>query len=138
MGGFYPRYMGGQGFDFDYIFESFFGGRGFSDIFGGRRGPKRGHDLRYDLEITLEEAAEGVKKEISIPHTVKCTECKGTGAKSASDVIECPQCGGSGFVRRTARTPFGVFSTQTSCPKCRGQGTTIKDPCNTCKGKGKI
>jgi len=140
VGGFDFSNMGGQGFDFDSIFESFFGGGGFSDLFGGRRrrGPRRGHDLRYDIEITLEEAAEGVEKTISIPHQVKCPECKGTGAKSEEDVIECPECHGSGFVRRTARTPFGMFSTQSACPRCKGQGTTIKTKCTKCHGEGKI
>jgi molecular chaperone DnaJ len=125
-----------QGFDFDSIFESFFGG----SIFGRRRrrGPRRGADLRYDMEITLEEAAEGTKKTISIPHSVKCPECKGTGAKSKDDVVECPDCGGSGMVRRTQRTPFGIFQTQSSCPKCHGQGTYIKIKCPECGGHGKI
>ena len=139
MGGFDPRNMGGQRFDFDSIFESFFGGGGFSNIFGGRRrGPKRGYDLRYDMEITLEEAAEGAEKTIEIPHMVKCPECKGTGARSDDDIIECPECDGNGFVQRTARTPFGLFSTQSSCPTCKGQGTVIKNSCPTCKGQGKI
>ncbi|MEE9525688.1 MAG: molecular chaperone DnaJ [Candidatus Woesearchaeota archaeon] len=135
-GGFDFRDMGGQGFDFDSIFESFFGG----GLFGGRRrrGPKRGSDLRYDMEITLEEAAEGTEKTIKVPHTVKCPECKGTGARSKEDVIECPECNGNGFVRRTARTPFGVFSTQSACPTCKGQGTSIKHICQTCRGQGNI
>lgn len=130
----------GGGFDFDSIFESFFGGGGLGDIFGRRtrRGPRPGHDLRYDLEISLEEAAEGTTKTIEIPHTVKCPECKGTGAESKDDIIECPECEGSGFIRRTARTPFGLFSTQSVCPRCRGQGTTIKNRCPKCDGDGKI
>ncbi len=125
-----------RGFDFDSIFESFFGG----SIFGGkrRRGPRPGADLRYDMEITLEEAAEGTKKTINIPHSVKCPECKGTGAKSENDVVECPDCGGSGMVRMTQRTPFGLFQTQSSCRKCHGQGTHIKVKCPECGGYGKI
>lgn len=124
----------GFGFDFDSIFESFMGG----GMFGRRKRARRGYDLRYDLEITLEEAAQGTKKEIEIPHLVKCPDCKGTGAKSEDDVIECPDCQGSGFVRRTARTPFGIFSTQSSCPRCKGQGTAIKNKCQKCKGEGRI
>jgi molecular chaperone DnaJ len=130
-----------QGFDFDSIFDSFFGGSGLGGVFGGRRrrrGPRPGDDLRYDMEITLEEAAEGAKKTIKIPHTVKCPECRGTGAESEDDIIECPECEGSGFVRRTQRTPFGLFSTQSACPKCRGQGTYIKAKCPECSGHGKI
>jgi len=140
QGGFDFRNMGGQGFDFDSIFESFFGGVGVGDIFGGNRNRtvRRGSDLRYDLEITLEEAAEGTEKTIEIPHTVKCPECKGTGAKSEDDIIECPECEGTGFSRRTARTPFGLFTTQTTCQKCRGQGTAIKVECPKCEGEGNI
>ncbi|MBW2981829.1 molecular chaperone DnaJ [Candidatus Woesearchaeota archaeon] len=129
-----------QGFDFDSIFDSFFGG-GLGGIFGGRRrkrGSRPGADLRYDMEITLEEAADGTKKTIKIPHAVKCPECKGTGAESEDDIVECSECDGSGFVRRTQRTPFGLFSTQSSCPKCRGQGTIIKAKCPECSGRGKI
>ncbi|MBR9691946.1 molecular chaperone DnaJ [Candidatus Woesearchaeota archaeon] len=136
-GGFDFRNMGDFGFDFDSIFESFFGG----NIFGSgrrRRGPRPGDDLRYDMEITLEQAAEGITKTIEIPHTVKCPECKGTGAEAREDIIECPECDGSGFVRRTARTPFGMFSTQSSCPRCRGQGAIIKNFCKKCEGEGKI
>ena len=126
----------GFGFDFDSIFESFFGG----GIFGrrSRRGPRPGNDLRYDMEITLKEAAEGTTKTISIPHMVVCPECKGTGAKSEDDVIECPECNGNGFIKRTARTPFGLVSTQSVCPKCKGQGTAIKNFCPKCNGEGKI
>ena len=127
-----------QGFDFDSIFDSFFGGGMFGGRRGRRRGSRPGADLRYDMEITLEQAAEGTKKTIKIPHAVKCPECKGTGAESEDDVIECPSCGGSGFVRRTQRTPFGLFSTQSACPKCRGQGTYIKAKCPECNGRGKI
>ena len=124
-----------QGFDFDSIFDSFFGGRRRGRR---RRGPIPGADLRYDMEITLEEAAEGTKKTIKIPHSVKCPKCKGTGAKSEDDVVECSECGGAGMVRRTQRTPFGLFSTQSSCPKCHGQGTVIKAKCTECHGAGKI
>lgn len=133
--------MGEHNFDFDSIFNSFFEGSNFGDIFGQRRGKRRysnGADLRYDLEITLEEAAEGTTKTIQIPHTVKCNECKGTGARSEDDIVSCSECNGSGFVRRTARTPFGMFSTQSACPKCRGQGAVIKAACPKCHGEGSI
>ena len=138
--GFDFRNMDDFGFDFDSIFESFFGGAGFGDLFGGRRrrGPRPGNDLRYDMEISLEQAATGTTKTIKIPHLVKCPECKGTGAKSQSDIVECPDCNGSGFARRTVRTPFGLFSTQSTCRRCRGQGTEIKHFCPKCDGEGKI
>jgi len=122
-----------QGFDFDSIFESFFGGG-----IGRKKKKKRGSDLRYDLEITLEEAAKGTTKTIEIPHSVKCPECKGTGAESEEDITECPECNGNGFVRKRARTPFGVVQTQGACPRCRGQGTIIKNKCSNCGGTGKI
>lgn len=127
----------GGGFDFDSIFESFFGG----NIFGGRgrgRDSMPGNDLRYDIEITLEEAAEGVTKTIKVPRTERCPECKGTGAESDKDIVECDECNGSGFVRRTTRTPFGTFAVQSGCPKCHGTGNYIKNRCNTCNGSGKI
>lgn len=122
-------------FDFDQIFESFFG-RGF----GGRRrrGPERGADLRYDLEITLEEAAKGVVNHISIPKLVKCEKCDGSGAESDNDVVTCSDCDGSGIQRREQRTPFGIFATQTTCGKCRGSGSYIKKECRTCDGTGVV
>lgn len=125
--------IGGFGFDFDNIFESFFGGG-----FGRRRRQKRGADLRYDIDITLEEAAKGVTKHISIPKLSKCNVCKGTGAESSSDIISCPECNGLGVLRREQRTHFGIFATTTSCKKCQGQGTYIKKECKQCDGTGLI
>jgi len=127
--------IGGGGFDFDNIFESFFGAP-----FGGRRrrGPQRGADLRYDLEITLEDAATGTSKQIILPKLDKCSKCDGSGAESKSDIEDCPQCDGSGTYRRTQRTPFGIFSTTTTCPKCKGQGKHIKNECPVCDGTGVV
>ena len=121
------------GFDFDSIFESFFGG-GFGR---SKRGPKRGSDLRYDMEITLEEAATGVEKTIDIPRLEGCEECNGTGAKD-QETSQCPDCNGTGMIKRTQRTPFGLFSTQTSCRTCNGQGIYITNPCPKCHGEGRI
>ncbi len=123
------------GFDFDNIFDAFFGGGG-----GGRRGKRsrRGSNLRFDLEITLEEASEGVTKNIMVPRLETCTECSGSGAKDSSDITTCPDCNGSGIVKHTRRTPFGMFSTTTTCRKCQGEGQVIKDPCPKCKGDGRI
>jgi len=123
------------GFDFDQIFESFFGG-GFGRR--RRRGPSRGADLRYDLEITLEESSMGVVKHISIPNLIKCEKCDGSGAESDNDIVSCPDCDGSGILRREQRTPFGIFATQTTCGKCRGQGTYIKKECKVCDGTGVV
>lgn len=123
------------GFDFDSIFDSFFGG----GMFGGRRrGPRRGADMRYDIEISLEEAAKGTTRTIEIPVHEECKKCRGTGAKSEEDFVECEECGGSGIIRRNQRTPFGIFSTQSVCRKCNGEGKIIKKKCPECKGSGSI
>jgi len=125
------------GFDFDDIFESFFGG---SNPFGARRrrGPRRGADLRYDMEITLEEAAAGATKHIIVPRLEQCSKCHGSGAESESDIVNCPDCNGSGIKRQTQRTPFGIFSTTTTCGKCHGQGKYIKRECQLCDGTGVV
>jgi len=124
-------------FDFGDIFDRFFGG---GTPFGGgrRRRAARGADLRYDMEITLEEAAVGTEKEISIPRNETCPECDGTGAKSESDIVNCPDCDGTGMVRRTQRTPFGMFSTSTTCRKCHGEGKYVKEECPNCDGTGVV
>ena len=124
-----------------------FGGANFSDIFGdvfgdifggggarGRAGPQRGSDLRYNLEITLEEAVSGTEVKIPIPTLVSCTHCEGTGAAKGSKVLTCPTCHGHGAVRMQQ----GFFSVQQSCPTCRGSGKQIKDPCKSCHGQGRI
>lgn len=119
------------GLDFDSIFESFFGGG-----FRGRRGPSRGADLRYDLEINLEEAYSGATKGITIPRLEKCGKCHGSGAENEEDIVNCADCNGSGVVRRTQRTPFGMLATTMTCRKCHGSGSYIKNPCAECNGKG--
>ena len=128
--------IGDFGFDFDSIFESFFGGSPFGSR--RRRARRRGADLRYDLEITLEEAAKDTIKHIVIPRLEPCSKCHGSGAESESDIVNCPDCGGSGMQRRTQRTPFGIFSTTTTCGKCRGQGKYIKEECAVCDGTGVV
>jgi molecular chaperone DnaJ len=124
-------------FDFEDIFESFFGGSRGSRR-GAQRGRQRGYDLRYDMEITLEEAASGAKKHVVIPRTEQCAQCEGTGAKSGSSVKTCDECNGTGYIRKVARTAFGMFQTTTNCPKCRGEGKVIKEHCHECKGTGKV
>jgi molecular chaperone DnaJ len=130
---------GFEGFDFNDlgdVFDSFFGGG-----FGGssrRRGPKRGNDLLYELEITLEEAAFGKTADITLNKEDQCDDCAGRGYVSDSDVKTCTQCSGSGRVVHQQRTPFGVFQSQATCSKCQGQGVEIIKPCKTCKGEGKI
>ncbi len=121
------------------IFSQIFGG-GFDEFFGGggaRRkgsGKQRGSDLRYDLEITLEEASTGVEKELEIERYVPCDSCGAKGTKGSGGVKACTTCGGRGVVARQA----GIFIQQTTCPECRGAGETISDPCNSCRGEGRV
>lgn len=127
---------GGQGFG---GFADAFGGI-FDEIFGGARGGHgrsnvyRGADLRYNLEITLEQAARGTETKIRIPGMEVCESCNGTGARSGSQPATCPTCSGSGQVRLQQ----GFFSIQQTCPKCHGTGRFISDPCGTCHGAGRL
>ncbi len=118
------------------IFEMFFGG----GMGGGarRQGPTRGADLRYDLTITLHEAAFGVKKDIEVPVSETCSKCNGSGAAPGTNPTTCSQCGGSGQVRSIQRTPFGQVATTRACTACNGQGTIISTPCSKCNGRGKV
>ena len=128
---------GGQGFDgfadaFGDIFGDIFGGGG-----GGARGRSnvyRGADLRYNLEISLEEAARGAEKTIRIPAQEECEPCHGTGAKPGTQPKTCPTCGGAGQVR----IQQGFFSIQQTCPKCHGSGRIIPEPCTACGGAGRV
>lgn len=110
----------------------------FGDIFGGggrgRGGPLRGADLRYTLEIDLEEAVRGTTAKIRIPTLVGCSTCDGSGAKPGSKPVTCTTCGGVGQVRMQQ----GFFSVQQTCPACHGKGKTITDPCGTCHGQGRV
>ncbi len=133
---------GGGGFGgaggFSDIFDMFFGGQsGFG--FGGRQaGPEKGSDLRYDMEITFEQAAFGVETEIQIPRTEDCKVCNGTGAAPGTHPETCPQCKGSGHVRMVQNTPFGQMVNQRVCDRCRGEGKIVHSPCKECSGRGKV
>lgn len=123
----------GFGDQFDDIFDSFFG--------GGRRtrqsrGPSRGEDLRFDLDITLEEAATGLKKEIEIYHLDMCGRCSGSAAEPGSSKKTCQQCRGAGQIKQVQRTMLGSFSQITTCPACSGSGQVIDKPCTGCHGRG--
>lgn len=129
---------GGPGFGNDFsdfmtdIFDNFFGetrGRGRSS--GGR---ERGSDLRYNLEITLEEAFTGKTETIKIPTPITCDACSGSGAKSGSKPRQCPTCGGHGRVRASQ----GFFAVERTCPNCHGRGEVIDDPCESCGGAGRV
>jgi len=109
----------------------------FGDIFGGGRGRSnvyRGADLRYNLEIGLEEAARGTETKIRIPTMDECATCHGTGAKPGTQPTACTTCGGHGQVRMQQ----GFFSIQQTCPKCHGSGKIVQSPCATCKGAGRL
>jgi molecular chaperone DnaJ len=139
MGGFdFSDFMRGGGFDFDDIFDSFFGG-GRGDIFGrgGRGRNRRGRNLRFDIEIDLKDAAFGVTKTIVIPKLEKCSKCDGKGAVNDSDIKVCGTCHGTGMIKETKRTPFGVFATSRECHSCHGVGKEIKNPCPVCDGDGR-
>ncbi|MEM1084713.1 MAG: molecular chaperone DnaJ [Verrucomicrobiota bacterium] len=124
---------------FSQVFSGAFGGGGgFEEFFGGGRrqrgNQQRGSDLRYDLEITLEEAARGVEKELEIEHYVACDSCSSTGSTSGGGSRPCSSCGGRGVIARQA----GIFIQQTTCPECRGTGEVVADPCAECKGEGRL
>ncbi|GAA4881271.1 molecular chaperone DnaJ [Ferrimonas pelagia] len=124
---------GGQG-DFGDIFGDVFG-----DIFGGRRGGGRqqargGADLRYNLELNLEEAVKGCKKELKIPSLSGCDSCDGTGAKKGTSATTCGTCHGQGQVQIRQ----GFFAVAQTCPSCGGRGKVIKDPCTKCHGQGRV
>src|SRR5260221_5359926 len=109
----------------------------FGDIFGGGRGRSnvyRGADLRYNLEIALEDAARGTETKIRIPTMDQCATCHGSGAKPGTQPVTCPTCGGHGQVRMQQ----GFFSIQQTCPKCHGSGKMVPSPCPTCHGAGRI
>ena len=127
--------FGGFGDAFSDIFGDIFGGRaGTAGGNGGRGNVYRGSDLRYNMEITLEEAARGCEKQIRIPAVDSCEACDGTGAKSGTSPKTCPTCGGQGQVRMQQ----GFFSIQQTCPTCHGNGRVIADPCGVCNGSGRV
>lgn len=136
-------YGGFSGMDMGDIFESFFGGGGgFGDIFGGggrrRNGPSRGADVQYNLNLTFEEAIFGCEKEITLPITETCTECKGTGAKPGTFAESCKHCNGTGQERFTQQTILGSMTSVRTCSICHGEGKIIKTPCTKCSGTGKV
>lgn len=131
--------FGFKDFDFDFDIGDLFGG--FSDLFnfGGRQQRKkrvvRGSDIYKEIYITLKEAALGTEKEIKVKFNEKCPKCNGTGALETKT---CPTCHGTGYIRKTRRTPFGIFSTTTPCPTCGGTGKVVTKECPVCHGTGYI
>lgn len=137
-------YGGGGGFQdpMDIFAQMFSGMGGFADMFGGggqggqKRSSKRpGSDLRYDLDITLEEAARGCTKQLEIERLVTCKTCHGTGAKEGREAFKtCPTCQGRGIITQQS----GFFVQQSTCPTCHGTGEIISDPCPVCRGEGRV
>lgn len=131
-----PGGFGGFSGDFSDLFNEIFGG-GFEEMFarsarGPRNGPERGADLRYDIEITLEQAFRGLEREIVVPRAVACEPCGGTGTQDKAPLETCRTCQGAGQVRASQ----GMFRIVRTCPACHGRGQAIKTPCKSCGGRG--
>jgi molecular chaperone DnaJ len=136
----------GEGFNpfgsegFGDIFDMFFGAAraGAAGAQQRRNGPARGSDLRYDVEISLEEAYHGTTRDISFRNLATCGTCRGSGAEPGTLVVPCDRCGGSGMQRQVRQTPLGQFVTQTTCSRCSGDGQVVQTPCTTCRGRGRV
>ncbi|HJU18195.1 MAG TPA: molecular chaperone DnaJ [Stellaceae bacterium] len=122
-------FAGGFADIFDEMFGEFMGGRR-----GGQNGPTRGNDLRYNLEITLEDSFRGKQTTIRVPTLVPCDSCKGSGAEAGSQPVACPACRGRGRIR----TQQGFFTMERTCPSCQGAGRIIEKPCKNCGGQGRV
>jgi len=125
--------FGGGGGGFSDIFENFFGGGGGRSRRSRSTG-RPGNDLRYDLEIDFEEAAFGIEKRIEVPRKEVCSVCNGTGSADGNKPSTCPDCRGTGQVRRSQ----GFFSVSTPCPRCHGEGSIVSNPCSKCRGTGQV
>jgi molecular chaperone DnaJ len=137
-----PTGMGRGGVDFGFrdpfdIFEEVFGG-GFGFRTSTRRGPRRGADLRYELNLSFEEAVFGCEKEIEVTRREICPECNGSGAEPGTTPVRCSECNGTGQVRRVQRSILGSFVNVTTCPTCGGAGETIPIPCSRCNGERRV
>jgi molecular chaperone DnaJ len=128
--------FGGFGFGgFEDIFEDFFG---FGTRATTRQGPRRGADLRYDLEISFEEAVFGCTREIELSRLETCPTCHGSGAEPGTTPVRCPECHGTGQIRRAQQSIFGAFVNVSTCPRCGGQGEIVTTPCSTCHGAQRV
>ncbi|WP_134726418.1 molecular chaperone DnaJ [Paracoccus luteus] len=135
MGGFGRQPQGDFGAAFSDMFEDLFGDFvGARANGGGRARATRGQDLRYNLRVSLEDAYQGLDKTITVPGSVACGECNGTGAEGAVEPTSCPTCSGMGKVRASQ----GFFTVERTCPTCNGQGQIVKNPCKSCHGAGRI
>jgi molecular chaperone DnaJ len=129
--------FGGFSFEsaFD-LFDMFFGGAGRSRR--TRTGPQRGSDLRMNLEISFEDAVHGAQRTIEVPRAETCSECKGSGSEPGHAPVSCPQCSGSGQVRRAVQSIFGQVVNVSTCPRCHGEGRIVEHPCPVCRGQGRV
>lgn len=124
--------------DLGDIFSSFFGG-GFGNSRGrNANGPRKGADIRYNLDISFEETFLGVEKEITITRSETCNTCHGNGAKPGTSVEKCSVCGGTGKIRQVQTTILGQMQTTRTCSNCHGTGEVIREVCTDCKGKGTV
>ena len=130
-GGFGPDFASSMSDIFDDLFGEFMGGRRGN---GRRTGRERGGDIRYSMDITLNEAYSGKNAQIRVPTSVGCEPCAGTGAKPGTQPTSCATCGGAGKVRASQ----GFFTIERTCPTCQGRGESIKDPCTACGGSGRV
>jgi molecular chaperone DnaJ len=132
--------FGGQGFDFGGGFEDI-----FSDIFGGnfsggrkQSSRKVGRDIQIDAEISFEEMISGTHREVSLLRRIVCDVCHGSGGEPGSKEETCPQCKGSGQIKKSVRSFFGTFAQVSSCPTCEGEGRIFRQKCHKCKGEGRV
>lgn len=125
-------FQGHEGFGgFGDIFDAFFRGTA-----GRRAGPQPGSDLRASIQIDLEQAVKGLEYELNYERVERCPDCRGTGQEGGATKPQCPECQGQGEIRRVQQSLFGQFVNVATCPRCRGEGTTVTDPCKNCRGQG--
>jgi molecular chaperone DnaJ len=133
-GGFdFSQFTQGGG-DFSDLFENFFGGGGGAKA----RRDERGADLEMETTISLLDVVTGVKKKVEIRRLVQCSQCTGSGAEPGSRIINCPECGGTGQITRTAQSFFGAIQQRMLCPRCQGSGKVPEKPCGKCRGEGRV
>lgn len=138
-GGYGGGFSGGFGDmgDISDIFSSFFGG-GFGSSRSNPNAPRRGQNIRVNVSLSFMEACKGKNVDINVSRMEKCPDCNGKGTSAGNDPETCPDCHGTGQVKTTQRTPFGMISSQKACPRCGGKGSIIKNPCQKCRGNGRI
>ena len=141
-GGYYSYsssgFSGFEDFDLGDIFSTIFGGGAGRSSSRRNNGPIKGADLRYNLDISFEDAYKGVEKEISISRDEKCNTCSGSGARPGTSSETCKTCNGTGQIRQVQNTILGQMQTSRTCTACHGTGKVIKEVCDTCKGKGTV